>query len=134
MRWWDDYVGMPFESKGRTRDGCDCYGLLRIIYSDQLGVELPLLLLEYENTLQRKTMNDMMRSQPLLIGFEQVELSAVQPLDVLVLRNVGFDCHIGIVTGGNWMIHSEAGKGTVLEDFSRPHVKPRVKEAWRYVR
>jgi len=132
-KWWLDYVGLPFLSCGRDRQGCDCYGLLRLIYQDQLGVNLPDLL-EYDNTQQRHRMNDLMKDKPLIIGFEQMEISAVEPLDVLVIRQVGFDCHLGIVIGNRKMIHSEAGKEAVIEEFTRPHIAPRVKEAWHYVR
>lgn len=133
MSWWDSYLTIPFESKGRSRDGCDCYGLLRLIYHDRLAVDLPLLSDEYDNTLQRKTMNDLVQERPLLIGFEKSSFDDVKPLDVLVIRHVGFDCHLGIVVSKRWMIHSEAGKGTVIEEFNRPHIRPRVKEVWRYV-
>jgi hypothetical protein len=25
--WVKNYIGLPFASIGRTREGCDCYGL-----------------------------------------------------------------------------------------------------------
>ncbi len=126
-------MGIPFESRGRSRDACDCYGLLRLIYKDKLEVDLPPLLL-YDNTLQRKTMSDMMLTQPMLIGFIPVKVANVQPFDVIVIRQVGFDCHLGIVIDETRMVHTEAGRGVVVEDFTRPHIKPRVREAWHYVR
>jgi len=131
--WWTNYMGIPFESRGRSRDACDCYGLLRLIYKDKLEVDLPPLLL-YDNTLQRKTMSDMMLTQPMLIGFIPVKVANVQPFDVIVIRQVGFDCHLGIVIDETRMVHTEAGRGVVVEDFTRPHIKPRVREAWHYVR
>ncbi len=133
MSWWEKYIGIPFESRGRTADACDCYGLLMLVYKDQLDVDLPSLLL-YDSTIQRKTMSNMMKTQPMLIGFESVAVDEVAPLDVLVIRQVGFDCHIGIVLDAKRILHTEAGKGVVVEDIARPHIKPRVKEAWHYVR
>ncbi len=132
MNWWDQYVGVPFESRGRTLDAADCYGLLRLVYAAELGVELPELLV-YESTNARRTMGELIRTQPLLMGFKGVDIDTVQPFDVLVIRNGGFDCHLGIVVSARAMLHTEAGKGAVVEEFGRPHIKPRVREAYRYV-
>ena len=132
MSWWKKYIGIPFESCGRTLDASDCYGLLRLIYANERGVDLPSLD-AYENTLQRKRMNELIETQPALIGFDTVPLESVCPFDVLVLRNVGFNCHLGIVIDTQRMIHTEAGKGAVVEEYNRPHIKPRIREAYRYV-
>ncbi len=132
--WWEEYIGIPFEDKGRTNRGCDCYGLLRLIYAKHLSVDLPSMTSFYEDTEQREEINGLLVTRPLILGFRQVSLREVAPFDVLVIRQAGFDCHLGVVVKPNFMIHSESGKGAVLENFIRPHVRPRVKEAWRYVR
>jgi len=36
-----DFVGIPHADLGRDRAGCDCYGLLRIVYAEDLGIALP---------------------------------------------------------------------------------------------
>lgn len=133
MTWWNRYVGIPFASRGRELSACDCYGLLRLVYSAELGIELPELL-DYENTMARRTMAELVRTQPLLIGFEPVAIEEVAPFDVLVLRNGGFDCHLAIVIDARNMLHTESGKGVIVEGYHRPHIKPRLREAWRYVR
>ena len=35
------YVGIRYQSRGRSFDGCDCYGLVRLFYQAELGIELP---------------------------------------------------------------------------------------------
>lgn len=131
--WVNTYTGIPFVDHGRDRLGCDCYGLVRMVFFDQRGVDLPLLTAGYEDTKQREDIAEMFQRQPLLIGFEQVLLGQVQPFDVLVIRQMGFDCHLGVVASPGIMLHTESGKGAVIEEYLRPHIKPRVKEAWRYV-
>lgn len=35
------YVGIHWQPLGRTRAGCDCWGLVRLVLAEQLGVALP---------------------------------------------------------------------------------------------
>lgn len=39
--WVADYIGIPFLDYGRTRIGADCWGLARMIWLDQIGLQLP---------------------------------------------------------------------------------------------
>ena len=39
--WINSYIGLPYEVGGRTRSGLDCYGLCKLVYQEQYGLELP---------------------------------------------------------------------------------------------
>jgi len=39
--WWEAYRRIPYLDKGNTRAGCGCWGLVRLIYAEQLGLDLP---------------------------------------------------------------------------------------------
>ena len=41
MDWWLKWVGLPFEDGGRGPHSYDCWGLLRAVYAERLGVDLP---------------------------------------------------------------------------------------------
>lgn len=39
--WAGRYVGIPFADYGRDQTGADCWGLVRLIWQEQCGLELP---------------------------------------------------------------------------------------------
>ena len=41
MIWASDDVGIPFKNQGMDWDGCDCYGLVALVYKEQYNVMLP---------------------------------------------------------------------------------------------
>ncbi len=38
---FEQYFTIPFELGGRTHEGCDCYGLVRLVLKEQRGIILP---------------------------------------------------------------------------------------------
>lgn len=38
MIWSDRFIGIPFEDHGRARAGCDCWGLVCLIYQEELAI------------------------------------------------------------------------------------------------
>ena len=37
----EKYLSIPYKKQGRGWDGCDCYGLARLVIKEESGVDLP---------------------------------------------------------------------------------------------
>jgi hypothetical protein len=51
--WTRAYIGIPFTELGRSQYGCDCWGLARLVYAQELGIDLPSYVGGYASTEER---------------------------------------------------------------------------------
>ena len=122
--WAARYVGIPFKSGGRGMDGVDCYGLLRLVYKEQFGAELPSLDDAYKNALDtRETAPLAKKYIPLLRG-DKTE--SPKPGDAAVMIEHGLPTHIGIYAGGGYILHATRRLGVVLQRTTHPDLRGRV--------
>lgn len=116
--WWGRYVGLPFVDGGRGEGGLDCWGLVRAVYLDVLGVELP--------TYGEISARDLLRvARQMSAGKDDgwVEPVCPEDTDVVLMRSaksMGRVVHVGLVAGGAGVLHTEAATGCVL--VPRRHV------------
>lgn len=114
MSWTNDYIRIPFVEHGRDRDGVDCWGLVRLVYFDRLGIDLPTLT-GYANTKDKLTIPGIIGQESSL--WQPVSLGAEKELDVAVFRICGVPMHVGIVVKPGIMLHSECGSGTYVANY-----------------
>lgn len=48
---WNEYIRIPYQANGRTREGSDCYGWLRIVIQAEREIELPSWSDEYDDAI-----------------------------------------------------------------------------------
>jgi len=107
MHWADTYVGLPFRAGGRDRSGLDCWGLVRLVWAERLGLVLPRFdggddpALTIDQVTRRMT---------------AVERGAERPFDGVVIdterrQGLGFvtvPAHVGVVVEQGQVLHIEA--------------------------
>lgn len=114
------YVGLPYQV-GET----DCWGLIRAVYADHLGVALP----EYAGIEMGPAVNGII--EDLLVAMEWVEVHDPEPYNVVLLRD-GPRLHIGLVLDSENMLHTVENKNACIERFTRPYWVNNIIGFYRY--
>lgn len=132
MPWTNAYIGIPFKINGRTREGCDCWGLVYLVYRAQLNIDLP----DYNGILSHldKGTAALRRIKRIIEDESRKWIKVDDPkgFDVVLLR--GEPYHVGIVCGRCDMLHVDIGINSCVERFTSAQHKNRIIGFQRYVR
>jgi cell wall-associated NlpC family hydrolase len=130
---WDQYVGIPWAEKGRNEWGADCYGLIRLIYRNELGIELPAYTDAYLTTIDRKAVAEAIHGN-WDSRWREVPPEAVEPLDGVLMREGGHPTHMGLVVKPGVLIHMVRDKDSVIERYETGSLRHRIVGFYRYER
>lgn len=129
--WINDYVGLPHVTNGRERKGCDCWGLMILVWRERRGIELPdwrapndaSFLAAVEEVGARY--GDWPKAAPSAQVDEPTEWDFVVCLRRTVARHVGL-----YINGG--VLHSP-DKQSVWEPASRFFLNNPTRSYWRWL-
>jgi cell wall-associated NlpC family hydrolase len=129
--WAGVYVGIPFKTGGHDRLGCDCWGLLALIYEEVFGITVPLYSDQYDSlnvqVLARVVADNLPASR-----WRQVPVAI--PGDGLLLRVLGQEVHVGISVGDRRFLHAAVGLDeSCIERLDSPKWARRLLGTYRYV-
>lgn len=126
MKWFDKYVGAPFLDGGRSIDGVDCWGLVRLIYERELQIDLP----SYADVSARNLIEVARNIARGKDGEEWIDVipSAVAEFDVCVLKHYGKNRvgHVGVMLNSKTLLHIEESCNAVAVPISHYTIKERV--------
>lgn len=127
---WADYTAIPWREKGRGTDGVDCYGLLRLVYARELGVELPGFEgIGYCEGCDRRALAEAI--DRFSTDWRPVPLAEALPFDAVRLRTCA-PLHIGIVVAPPRFLHVEAGVDSCIERWDSLRWKRRIFGVYRH--
>jgi cell wall-associated NlpC family hydrolase len=131
MHWTARYVGVPFVDGGREIDGCDCWGLFRIVYAERLGIHLPV----YGDT-SAHDLAGVSEAMSAGVAANEVwrEVIAPQEYDGVLMRAHGkrYPSHVGVIVGGDRVLHVEPRTESVLVPLDHHSVRSRILSYWRH--
>ena len=121
MRWADAYVGTPF---GDAAGELTCWALVRRVYADRLGIDLP--------SYGEISAFDLLRIARAMArgkddGWRTV--SPPQDLDVCLMRGPQGGAsvlHVGVMAGPRHLLHVEAATAAVLVPIAHFSVAGRI--------
>lgn len=125
--WWNEYVGIHYQEKGRAKDGADCWGLVRLVYQEQFNIALPTLLDEYE-TADKDSIAELVSITK--EGWNQVDNPSAG--DVVVFNIIGQPVHVGIVTSPGMFLHVRRDQEAVIERLTTGVWKHRIVGFYKY--
>ena len=135
MMWHDKYIGLPYKSLGRDTKGIDCYGLVYLIYKNELGISLPKMDLGYLNGLDTREVAPVFHDGLELFiksGFVK-EVNGFKPFDLLLFERNGYLSHIGTCISKDKFLHADLGSASCIERVKHRYWKNRLKGVYRYV-
>ncbi len=122
------YIGIPFQEHGRDFDGCDCWGLVRLVYHCELGIKLPDFSERYERCRGDKNVPIIMREE----AGRWDSVVDVQPFDVLLFLDAGRPGHVGLAIDGRRMLHTTTGVDACIEDFTSALWRDKLAGTYRH--
>lgn len=129
--WATKYVGIPYESQGQTNSGANCYGLVVLVYKEELSVDLPWFIdIDPERTEDRAEYQKVWKEWR-VSEWIPVSPGAERAGDVVDMKVLGLP-HCGVVVGGGKMLHSRPQCGTSIESYQRGLFCRRVKNLYRH--
>lgn len=130
MTDWTRYVGLPWRAHGRDRDGVDCWGLVRLVYAAELGIDLPCYADTCPGLDERAELSALLLAQRDAGPWHEVD--DIQPFDVLLFRVGAHATHVAVALDRRRMLHAFARSRSVVQDIDLPEWRKRRVGVYRY--
>ncbi len=119
------YVGIPYKPKGRSIEGCDCYGLVKLFLSNELGITID----DYDYSSINEA-GELIEKGCGLSEWKPIQVPTFG--DVVVLRQMKRYSHVGVMVDDAHFIHCEEDIGTVKVAITDPRWSRRIGGYYRH--
>ena len=130
MTDWGQYVGLPHRPHGRDRDGLDCWGLVRLVYAEALGIDLPSYVEDCPDLSERADLAALITGERDAGPWRQVAKPAA--FDVLLFRVGPHATHVALAINSRDMLHLHGRSHSVIERIAAPMWAKRLVGVYRY--
>lgn len=124
------YVGIPYLDRGRGFCGLDCYGLLCLVYRELRGLDLPSFDQHYVSAADRREIADLIADH--LAAWREIPAGEEKPFDGVLMRELQFARHIGVVVQPGQLLHVERGETSRIERYRSGRLVHRVVGFYRF--
>jgi hypothetical protein len=124
---YNKYIGLPYKDNGRDVHGVDCWGLARLFYKQELGIELP----DYSELYTGS--HDPQVSQAIDAHKDTWELVIEgAPGDLCLFNIYGEPAHVGVYLGSRKFLHAREGSDSVVESLDSTQWSKRFVGFYKY--
>lgn len=110
-RWTEKYVGIPFRLDGRSRLGCDCFGLCQLIMAEEANISVTRddVYVGSWSNFDLATITKRMGIPPWTNIMGPKDEALTQAFDWVLMRGlIGWTVapvHVGIISAPGWILH-----------------------------
>jgi hypothetical protein len=127
---FDCFVGIPYQDRGRSLVGLDCYGLVRLVYRELRGIDLPSHVERYTTTADQAAIAGLIAGE--LDPWDEIAAGSEITFDAVLLRDGRFISHVGVVVTPGLMLHVAQGETSRIERYGSGALKHRVVGFYRF--
>jgi cell wall-associated NlpC family hydrolase len=121
MTWAARYVGLPF-------DRAHCWGLVRMVYADQRGIDLP----SYGEISAAELVRVADKISAEKHNGDWTQVAEPQAFDVALMRGRARVWHVGIMIDAGNVLHTERATGAVIVPVDSAIMRGRIASYWRH--
>ncbi len=131
---FNKYIGLPYRESGRSIEGVDCFGLIRLIYKEVREIELPgFEEVGYNNKTWHNSKGKDITDN---IGSKLLRVNPPYGLydGIIFYKYIGSRIadHIGMYLGNNKFIHIEENSTSMISRLESTPYEHRIYAALRY--
>ena len=128
--WADSYIGIPFGKNGSTRESCDCWRLVVMVYKERLNVDLP----DFAGIFVDGSLASLKKVTKHIRETKKTwqKVDKPSPFDVILLRTGSMVYHVGVVVDRKRMLHIDEGINSTIEEFTGIQWRNKVEGFYRY--
>lgn len=125
--WSERFIGLAYADLGRTPEGVDCWGLVRLVLASQ-GIDVPCYSGGYASTQERAEIAGLIEgAKP-----SWIRSLVPQELDLVTFRRGRLESHVGIVVEPGRMLHVTSGMPSCIESYRDEYWSARLTGFWRH--
>lgn len=114
--------------------GCDCWGLVRLVYRHELGIDLPGYDGTYLGAAERAEVARLIDRAEATGTWSPVLPSDIAPFDLLVFREGCYRAHVGVAIDQRHMLHMAGREQACIDRFGAPRFNSRLTGIYRHLK
>ena len=132
--WAAKFIGIPYKTHGRSRNGADCWYVVYLIMKEQFGIEIP----SYDGMSFDKGANNRIEicefmAQEKIHQWRKISPGEERPGDAILFNMLGVPIHVGIICASGLFIHCEHGSNSCIERYGSGTWSRRIEGFYRHI-